>query len=316
MHPPRRRLQRLTWLTLLIPLTLQAEVVELRLTQGASVRGELLQTRAERTVIDLGFTLLSVPSEAILEQRSITTTTSTPVSADPSRLYRLAPDQPPLSVRDNVARCAEAVVQVRTASGLGSGFFIHPDGYLVTNHHVIDGEYALSVTLYQQGPQELRKRRFEKVRIVALDPELDLALLKVEEPIEGSFPTLPLGDAGALVQGETVFSIGSPLGFDRTISQGIVSLRNRVVDGKLYIQSTTPINSGNSGGPLLDLRGRVVGVTNMKIGAVGIEGLNFAIPSQRLRLFLDNLDAFAFDPTHPNSGYRYYTTGTHGEKLP
>ena len=85
----------------------------------------------------------------------------------------------------------------------------------------------------------------------------------------------------------------------------IVSSRNRLVDGLLYIQTTTQINPGNSGGPLFNLRGEVVGVNNMKAMAVGVEGLNFAIPATVLKNFLSNRDAFAFDPRSPNAGFRY-----------
>lgn len=302
------------------PIFVGAQTIELQLTNDALLRGELVQQRDDRTLVDLGFSVINVPAEQILASRI--PEQAEQASADDGRLYHFAPQQAVLSVSDNIARCAEAVVQVRTPTGLGSGFIIHPDGYLITNHHVIAGEHDLSVTLFEQGEQELRKVLFDKVRIVALDAEADLALLKVEPGAGESLPSVPLGDAGALVQGQRVFSIGSPLGFDRTISQGIVSLRNRVVDGKLYIQSTAQINPGNSGGPLFDLGGRVVGVNNMKIGSVGIEGLSFAIPSRTLTTFLDNADAFAFDTTHPNSGYRYHrppriqSSSEHGDKMP
>ncbi len=89
------------------------------------------------------------------------------------------------------------------------------------------------------------------------------------------------------------------------VSQGIVSLKDRLINGRLFIQTTTQINPGNSGGPLFNRRGEVVGVTNMKVNALGAEGLAFAIPSTVLKAFLKNRDAFAFDPLNPNSGFRY-----------
>jgi serine protease Do len=205
-----------------------------------------------------------------------------------------------------VGRVSEAVVQVHTPTGLGSGFFIHPDGYVVTNEHVVAGEYNISVTQFRHGRAgELQNVTFNKVRIVALDSKLDLALLKIEDAGSTVFPTVPLGDSGRLSEGQTVFAIGSPLGLDRTVSQGIVSSRNRPMDGQLFIQTTAQINPGNSGGPLFDLRGEVVGITNMKAMIAGVEGVNFAIPIAVLKNFLRNRDAFAFDPRNPNSGYRY-----------
>ncbi|MGB0744512.1 MAG: trypsin-like peptidase domain-containing protein, partial [Opitutales bacterium] len=86
---------------------------------------------------------------------------------------------------------------------------------------------------------------------------------------------------------------------------GIISVANRVIGGRLYLQTTTQINPGNSGGPLFNLKGEVVGVNNMKIAAVGAEGLGFSISSRTLKSFLDNLEAYAFDPRNPNSGFRY-----------
>jgi serine protease Do len=92
---------------------------------------------------------------------------------------------------------------------------------------------------------------------------------------------------------------------ERSVSQGIVSIRARENSGRWYIQSTTQINPGNSGGPLFNLKGEVVGVNNMKAAGVGVEGLGFSIPANMLKLFLKNREAFAFDPRNPNAGFRY-----------
>ncbi|PTY05012.1 hypothetical protein DB347_19410 [Opitutaceae bacterium EW11] len=224
---------------------------------------------------------------------------------DTGDLYRVSPGQPALTVNENVGRVGEAVVQVRTPVGLGSGFVIHPAGYVLTNEHVVAGEYSISITQFRRGTAELEKVTFNKVRIVALDSKLDLALLKIEDPLSAPLATVPLGDSNTVTEGQTVFAIGSPLGLDRTVSQGIVSSRNRPMEGQLYIQTTTQINPGNSGGPLFNLRGEVVGVSNMKAMIAGVEGLNFAIPISVAKTFLRNRDAYAFDPRNPNSGYRY-----------
>ena len=278
-------------------------VSTIKLKSGAGIEGDILAERADRVVVDLGFTILTIPKD---ESDTIRAENAPAPSTDDSGdLYRTASNQPTLSVNENVDRVSEAVVQVRTPTGLGSGFFIQPDGYVVTNEHVVAGEYNISVTEFRHGRGELQNVTFNKVRIVALDSKLDLALLKIEDSGAMVFPTVPLGDSGRLTEGQTVFAIGSPLGLDRTVSQGIVSSRNRPMDGQLFIQTTAQINPGNSGGPLFDLRGEVVGITNMKAMIAGVEGVNFAIPIAVLKNFLRNRDAFAFDPRNPNSGYRY-----------
>jgi serine protease Do len=276
-----------------------------QLKSGARLDAEVLVEKADRVVVDLGFTVLSVPREEIERIVPLITTATPTLADDAGDLYRLAINPSVLSVKENVDRVGEAVVLIRTPTGLGSGFIIHSSGYIVTNEHVVAGEYNLAVTQFRKGATELEKVQFNKVRIVALDTRLDLALLKIEDAGATVFPTVPVGDGAALSDGQTVFAIGSPLGLDRTVSQGIISARTRPMDGQLFIQTTTQINPGNSGGPLFNLRGEVVGVNNMKAMDVGIEGLNFAIPSGVLKNFLRNRDAFAFDPRNPNAGYRY-----------
>ena len=292
---------------LLFSLTCCAQQVlkELHLKGGGVLRAEVVQQRSDRIVVDLGYRILSIPAAHVESVFDVEGKHDEPSQPDAAILYQMGVGRQARSVADNVQRCAEAVVQVTTPVGLGSGFIIHPDGYVVTNHHVVDGENRLTITLFEPDGGELRRVVFENVRIVALDPLADLALLKIED-LDHRLPSVPLGDSQSLVQGQKLFSIGSPLGFDRTISEGIVSLRNRVVDSQTFIQSTVQINPGNSGGPLLNLSGEVVGVNNMKIGSVGIEGLSFAIPARRLRAFLDNADAFSFDASNPNNGYRYF----------
>lgn len=293
-----------TSVALLIAASPAVALTTVQLKSGASLEAEVIAEKADRIVVDLGFTVVTVPRDEI-ESLKTKETTGIELAADTTDLFRVAANLPVLSVKENVDRVGEAVVLIRTPVGLGSGFFIHSSGYIVTNEHVIAGEYNITVTQFRRGQAELEKVQFNKVRIVALDSRLDLALLKIEDAGPVLFPTVPLGDGGSINDGQSVFAIGSPLGLDRTVSQGIVSARARPLDGQLYIQTTTQINPGNSGGPLFNLRGEVVGVNNMKAMQVGIEGLNFAIPTPVLKNFLRNRDSFAFDPRNPNAGYRY-----------
>ena len=112
-----------------------------------------------------------------------------------------------------------------------------------------------------------------------------------------------LGSADALSVGERVFAIGSPLGLERTVTEGILSTKTRQMGGDLYLQTTAQINPGNSGGPLFNMGGEVVGVTNMKI-TFG-EGLGFAIPVESVKYFLDHRDAYAYSNENPSNPYRY-----------
>ena len=284
---------------------MQAAMMTVQLKNGAEIVGEVLDRRTERVVVDLGFTVISIPAADIVRIAARGEESADPAQESRDALFRTVVNPPSGTVQENVARLGAAVVQVRTPSGLGSGFVIHPDGYVVTNEHVIAGEYEITVTVYERAGDTMEKSQFTDVRIIALDPRLDLALLKIETPDKRTFVSAPIGDSQAIEGGETVFAIGSPLGLERTVSQGIVSLKNRPLGGQLYIQTTTQINPGNSGGPLFNLRGEIVGVNNMKAMMVGIEGVNFAIPAATLKGFLRNRDAFAFDTRHPNAGFRY-----------
>jgi len=319
---------------ILTSATLVHAFQSIELKNGAALQGEVVLERADVVFVDLGFDLLQVPKSSIATVTAVTAATAvTAVTAVTARdvqtgafpmdvaldvaqgiggrgtLYRVADDPGDQTIRDWVDELGEAVALVQTPTGLGSGFVIHPDGYIITNDHVIAGEHRISITIFEEGTNELSKVTYDNVRIVATSSELDLALLQIERGATEAtepFVTVPLAAVdGGLREGQTVFAIGSPLGLDRTVSEGIISVANRVINGRLYLQTTTQINPGNSGGPLFNLQGEVVGVNNMKIAAVGAEGLGFSISSSILKSFIDNRDAYAFDPRNPNAGFRY-----------
>lgn len=285
----------------LLQTDVSAETVEL--VGGAVVRGTIVHQKPDRLVVDLGFRVLEIPIDAVV--RIEATDDSRTVIDQFFDLYRVTPGLEERTVKENIASVAEAVVQVRTPTGLGSGFVVHPDGYVITNQHVVSGEHQITVTLFKERGNELENVQLPKVRIIAVSPHTDLALLKIEDPPDVEFATVPLAVSDDLRQGQRVFAVGSPLGLDRSVSSGIVSLTNRVIGGRIYIQTTTEINPGNSGGPLFNLRGEVVGINELKLVGIGLEGLNFAIPVSTLKEFLRNRNAFAFDPRNPNAGFRY-----------
>jgi serine protease Do len=200
---------------------------------------------------------------------------------------------------------------VKTPSGLGSGFIITETGHVVTNAHVVQGETRISVTVFEKGKDGFDKRMYRKVRLLAVNSTYDLALLKIEqldkdgkpEAKPQKFSKVYLGRMAELKVGDSVFAVGNPLGLERTTTQGIVSTKSRNFEGLTYIQTDAAVNPGNSGGPMFNLKGEVVGVINMRM--LFSEGLNFAIPISRVKDFLRNRDAFAYDKDTPNTGYRY-----------
>jgi serine protease Do len=300
-------------------LLLRADTIQLK--DRASVVGKILVEKPDLVVVDLGYTVLTIPRQQISRiLKSDTAAVSTRTAAARKTIDRpiearagfyVAPDKslPERSVRDLVNEFGEAVVQVRTPGGLGSGFIINEDGFLMTNFHVIEGETQISVEVYRQKDGQLEPRTFKRVRIVAINKFDDLALLKIDDPDAPKFTYVLLGSSDALAVGEHVFAIGSPLGLERTVTEGILSTKTREFQGQLYLQTTAQINPGNSGGPLFNLTGEVVGITNMKI-TFG-EGLGFAIPVELVKYFLNHRDAFAYSNDNPSNPYRYLEPPSH-----
>ena len=171
----------------------------------------------------------------------------------------------------------------RTAQGMGSGFIISKDGYILTNNHVVNG--ADNVKVYLTSRQEPYT-----AQIIGFDAELDLAVLKIEAGME--LPILKLGDASKIKVGNWVIAIGNPYGLDHTVTVGVISAKGRpvTIEGNQFkdlIQTDASINPGNSGGPLLNLEGEVVGI-NTAINAQA-QGIGFAIPSSTVTQVLDQL---------------------------
>jgi serine protease Do len=298
-------------------LPAQAETIQLK--DKAAITGKILAEKSDQIAIDVGYTVLVIPRNQI--SKILRTDLEEP-AAKPAKTaaadkrekekepetrpgFYSAPRKsaPARSVRDLVNILGEAVVQVRTPSGLGSGFIINEEGFLLTNFHVIEGETQISVEVYHQKNDQLDRKSYKQVRIIAINKFEDMALLKIEDKEAPKFKYLVMGSADAMAVGERVFAIGSPLGLERTVTEGILSTKTRQMAGELYLQTTAQINPGNSGGPLFNLSGEVIGITNMKI-TFG-EGLGFAIPIESVKFFLDHRDAFAYSNDNPSNPYRY-----------
>lgn len=275
----------------------------IRFTDGRVVSAPILKEAGDAVWLDMGFDVLKVPRALIESIERANPDDAPAASADADRLFSTARNLPERSAREQAERFGEAVVLVSTPSGLGSGFLIHPDGYAVTNAHVIQGETRVKCTVFQKGQADFQRLVIEDARILAVNNHLDLALIKLDHPDKRPFHTVYVSGDDALAVGENVFAIGAPLGLERTLSRGVIATTLRNFEGVTYIQTTAQINPGNSGGPLFNDRGEVIGVCNMKI-PFG-EGLGFAIPARYLRDFLRNREAFAYDKDNPNSGYSY-----------
>lgn len=163
--------------------------------------------------------------------------------------------------------------------GAGSGFIIDPKGYILTNEHVVRGADEIKVTL--------KDGRKLSGKVVGQDASLDLAIIKIDAK---NLPTLNFGDSSKIRPGEWVIAIGNPYGFANTVTVGIVSATGRTLGNfgnKNLIQTDTPINPGSSGGPLLNLNGKVIGI-NVAIVA-GAQSIGFAIPTNAVKEVIDEL---------------------------
>lgn len=172
------------------------------------------------------------------------------------------------------------VPQPPQGGGMGSGFIIDPEGFMLTNHHVVNGADVIKIRIEIAG-----KEKEYEAQLIGSDAKTDIALLKIKR--EGSdttpFPYIPLGDSKQLEVGEWVIAIGNPFGLSHTVTTGIVSAKGRDIGAGPYdefIQTDASINPGNSGGPLLNMKGEVIGINTAILSGNtgGNVGIGFAIP--------------------------------------
>jgi serine protease Do len=171
----------------------------------------------------------------------------------------------------------------RREQGLGSGVIVTPDGYIVTNNHVVEDAGELTVSLPD-------KRTF-KATVIGTDPKTDVAVIKIDA---ANLPVLAWGDASQLQVGELVLAVGNPFGLNQTVTMGIISAVGRanmgIVDYEDFIQTDAAINPGNSGGALVNLKGELIGInTAIFTRSGGYMGIGFAIPSNMARNVMDSL---------------------------
>jgi Do/DeqQ family serine protease len=174
--------------------------------------------------------------------------------------------------------------QERLQRGLGSGVIVSADGYIVTNHHVIDGAEEIKV--------ELNDNRSFAAKVIGSDPPSDLAVLKIEAK---GLPVLSLGDSDRVRVGDIVLAVGNPLGVGQTVTMGIISAKGRqtgLSDGSFedFLQTDAPINQGNSGGALVNTKGELIGINSQILSPSGGNiGLGFAVPANMAKNAVDQL---------------------------
>src|SRR5690554_6789001 len=202
---------------------------------------------------------------------------------DPYDMFRwfFGPDFMPPGLDEPDRRSAPPTEQERTVPrGVGSGFIISEDGYILTNNHVVARSNGIFVTLTSGKEYQ--------AEIVGTDPRTDVALIKIDAK---NLESLPIGDSNALKKGQWVLAIGSPFGLDSTVTAGIVSAINRDTGDYLpFIQTDVAVNPGNSGGPLINLAGEVVGINSQIISqSGGFMGISLAIPIDEVMRVVEQL---------------------------
>lgn len=269
---------------------------------GAKVTAAMLRRNDKGVVLDLGYDVLFIPQSQVLDIRNAETGDAIDETeiCDIYTTGRL--EAAPVSTL--VKRHGDGVLMVKTPLGLGSGFVISDQGHIITNYHVVENETKISVVLFEPTEQGYRKRDLKKVKLLAIHPLRDIALLQLDLEELGEYRPKPIVIADEEVGvGDLIFAIGNPLGLERTVTQGIVSSTTRTLGHLRFIQTDAPINPGNSGGPLFNSRGEVVGIACA--GHSFFQGLAFGIPSSDLIDFLQNRDAYLFDPSNPQNGVKY-----------
>jgi serine protease Do len=228
--------------------SLNTEIIELK-TDTQSKLNEMTSSilQAEEELNSLGSQIGSIDKEITLLKSS--------TSADFSGI-----------IEDAI----KGVVTVKTDIGQGTGFIISSEGYIVTNAHVIGGAKAAGIITYEG--------ELHQVELIGKNEYMDIALLK----ISGDYDMLELADSDDIQIGEKVIAIGNPLGLQFSVSEGIVSGVHRpgLNEMEVYIQTDAALNPGNSGGPLINKEGEVIGINNFKIG--GTEGMGFALESNSI----------------------------------
>ncbi len=295
-----------------------------RLRGGGELIGRLVKETPLAVYVDIGPTVVQIPGGAVVSRTpldELTEPTETGIAGgtsvfDPetgSLIFRGREDaRALLSQQEILDRVKKGVVLVSNPGGLGTGWILDQRGRVITNQHVTGNEVYQTVTIFVKSGDQWERRRIQNCRVEAATPLFDLAMIQLdmEQVREHEIELHPLEIAapGSLEVGDRVFAVGNPgMGFmilDHTVSEGIVSSLARNFDDVLYVQTTAAVNPGNSGGPLVNELGEVVGVVTLK--AMFREGLAFALPVSYVQQFVRNSRAYALDDSMRSRGFRYH----------
>lgn len=304
---------------LVMPGNAMAQTSVITLKNGTRIEGMTLRQNEQTLFLDLGYEIMELPQGEISAIEEAVENTEDEALAELANgsegswkdiSARAAMDRTRYNAPQLLERARKGVVIVTTPGGWGSGFVIDRRGHIITNQHVVHDEKYVSVTMILgNGKGEAERKKIDKVQLVALSPLHDIALLRLPEEVleEVELHPLPLASPRSLSEGSPVYAIGNPgMGrkmLEHTLSEGIVSSAARNFSDVLYIQTTAPVNPGNSGGPMINAYGEVVGLVSMR--AIFQEGIAFALPIDYLRFFLNHREAFAYGENNPNTGYHY-----------
>lgn len=223
---------------------------------------------------------------SLLAEPRVVAILNRPIEETPSQAYKIAaiatPSRSSLTLEQLVGQTIPSIVQIRTPNGRGSGFLLDSSGLIMTNQHVVGSAFSVKVKLYDGS--------IVNGRVLRRDSVADAALVKLEGEMS-EVAGLPICHTDRVRVGQSVVAIGNPLSFSNSVTQGIGSGFRRNASRSL-IQTDTAVNPGNSGGPLLNRDGKVIGIVTEKIASEGIEGLGFALPIgevlQRLNVSIDS----------------------------
>jgi serine protease Do len=294
-----------------------------RLAGGGEVVGSLVKETPRQSYVDVGPTVIELPADSIVSRTRLSELQEQTVGGiglgkgtfDPatgSVFFRGREASAGMkSQREIIEDVKRGVVLVSNPGGLGTGWLYGTEGKLVTNHHVVGQETYQTVTMFVKNGNQWEKKRIENCKVEAFSDLLDIAIVQLDmEKVRSQNITLyPLTIAppGSLEAGDAVFAVGNPgmggMVLDHTVSEGIVSSLARNFGDIIYLQTTAAVNPGNSGGPLINARGEVIGLITLK--AIFQEGVAFALPVDYVHHFLGHADAFAVSDSNRLQGFRY-----------
>jgi len=295
-----------------------------RLEGGGEVIGTLLKESSGQYFVDLGPTVLTLERRSVSEVLTMEEMEALQSKVEQSGAGTLDPatgvfisrpresTQAARTQQEMLETVKRSVVLVSNPRGLGTGWVVDSEGGIITNQHVVGSELFQTVTIFVKSGAQWEKKRIDNCKVEALTDLYDIALvrLNMDEVRKQGIVLEPLAVArtASLEAGDSVYAVGNPgmggMVLDHTISEGIVSSLARNFNDVVYLQTTAAVNPGNSGGPLINDRGEVVGLVTLK--AIFQEGVAFALPVDQLRFFLTNSRAFAVQEAARSGAFRYH----------